>query len=191
MISREDIQQAVDSIASRDAEIGYALDVTWDDIDLDGDLDLAFAGIEGPNRVYLNHQTTGGGIQTTAGWSSIDLNYGNTGAFGDWDGNGYPEFAVADNGVGMSREELVENIGTIARSGTRELLAGLEEGAPSDDALRLIGQFGIGFYSAFMAADRVELVTRRAGERTATRWSSKVCRCSSSRCLRFHSTTAG
>jgi molecular chaperone HtpG len=78
-----------------------------------------------------------------------------------------------DNGVGMSRDELVENIGTIARSGTREMLAKLAEGSTSDDTLRLIGQFGIGFYSAFMVADRVELVTRRVGELAATRWASK------------------
>ena len=79
---------------------------------------------------------------------------------------------VHDNGIGMSRDEVVEHIGTIARSGTRELLAKLGEGQASDEALRLIGQFGIGFYSAFMVAERVQIVTRRAGEQTATRWES-------------------
>ncbi len=68
---------------------------------------------------------------------------------------------VSDNGVGMSRDEVVANIGTIAKSGTREFLASLT-GDQARDA-RLIGQFGVGFYSAFIVADRVTLVTRRAG----------------------------
>jgi molecular chaperone HtpG len=68
---------------------------------------------------------------------------------------------VTDNGVGMSRDEVVANIGTIARSGTREFLASLT-GDQARDA-RLIGQFGVGFYSSFIVADRVTLVTRRAG----------------------------
>jgi molecular chaperone HtpG len=79
---------------------------------------------------------------------------------------------VADNGIGMSRDEVVELIGTIARSGTAELvdkLRSTEEGAARRE---LIGQFGIGFYAAFMVADRVSLVTRRAGESTGTRWES-------------------
>ena len=79
---------------------------------------------------------------------------------------------VHDNGVGMSRDEVIENIGTIARSGTRALLGKLKEGPPTDEALQLIGQFGIGFYSSFMVADRVSMVTRRAGEQDATRWDS-------------------
>ncbi len=79
-------------------EITYALDVTWDDVDLDGDLDLAFAGEAGPSRVYLNEQTAGGGIPTSASWESADLpGYANTCALGDWNGDDYPEFAVADN----------------------------------------------------------------------------------------------
>ncbi len=82
---------------------------------------------------------------------------------------------IRDNGVGMSQEEVEKNIGTIASSGTRKFLAELKEkkqdGAPLPP--ELIGQFGVGFYSAFMVADKVELVTRRAGDRAAgTRWCS-------------------
>jgi molecular chaperone HtpG len=68
---------------------------------------------------------------------------------------------VSDNGIGMSREEVIANIGTIAKSGTREFFASLT-GDQAKDA-RLIGQFGVGFYSAFIVADRVTLVSRRAG----------------------------
>ena len=78
---------------------------------------------------------------------------------------------IADNGIGMSREELVDNLGTIARSGTAAFLA--EAGAgEGKDAPSLIGQFGVGFYSAFMVADRVEVVSRKAGAKEAWRWSS-------------------
>jgi len=77
-----------------------------------------------------------------------------------------------DNGVGMSRQEVIANIGTIAKSGTREVLQNLKESKSSDIAASLIGQFGVGFYSAFMVADRVTLVTRRAGEDTGTEWES-------------------
>jgi molecular chaperone HtpG len=78
---------------------------------------------------------------------------------------------VRDNGIGMSRDEVVNLIGTIAKSGTAEFLRKLAEAkdAVSQD---LIGQFGIGFYSSFMVADTVTLVTRRAGERHGTRWES-------------------
>jgi molecular chaperone HtpG len=80
---------------------------------------------------------------------------------------------VSDNGIGMSREEVIANIGTIAKSGTRELLQALREKQQSSETLTtLIGQFGVGFYSAFMAADRVTLVTRRAGEDKASHWES-------------------
>jgi len=78
---------------------------------------------------------------------------------------------LRDNGIGMSRDEVVGNIGTIARSGTKEFLTKLKE-ASSDNAPGLIGQFGVGFYSAFMVADRIVLVTRRAGTDVATRWES-------------------
>ena len=79
---------------------------------------------------------------------------------------------VHDNGIGMSREEVIANIGTIAKSGTRELLQTIKESQSSEIATSLIGQFGVGFYSAFMVADRVTLVTRRAGEDTGTQWES-------------------
>src|SRR6266702_1465090 len=80
--------------------------------------------------------------------------------------------AVSDNGVGMSRDEVVQNIGTIAKSGTREFFQSLT-GDQAKDA-RLIGQFGVGFYSSFIVADRVTLVTRRAGlaPDQAVRWES-------------------
>jgi molecular chaperone HtpG len=78
---------------------------------------------------------------------------------------------IEDSGIGMTRDEVVQNIGTIARSGTREALEKLRE-AGSEGAGSLIGQFGVGFYSAFMVADRVELVTRRAGTDQAVRWES-------------------
>src|SRR5512140_1409539 len=68
---------------------------------------------------------------------------------------------VSDNGIGMSRDEVVANIGTIAKSGTREFFQALT-GDQAKDA-HLIGQFGVGFYSSFIVADRVTLVTRRAG----------------------------
>ncbi len=79
---------------------------------------------------------------------------------------------VLDNGIGMSREEVVENLGTIAKSGTRQFFEALT-GDQKHDA-QLIGQFGVGFYSSFIVADRVDVVTRRAGlPRTeGVRWSS-------------------
>ena len=78
---------------------------------------------------------------------------------------------ISDNGIGMNREELVEHLGTIARSGTLDFLRNAESGtdAPPD----LIGQFGVGFYASFMVADEVEVVSRRAGEDKATRWTSQ------------------
>jgi molecular chaperone HtpG len=79
---------------------------------------------------------------------------------------------IRDNGIGMSRDEVVANIGTIAKSGTAELLQQLGQKGAAESTAQLIGQFGVGFYSAFMVADRVELVTRRAGEEGATRWES-------------------
>jgi molecular chaperone HtpG len=79
---------------------------------------------------------------------------------------------IHDTGIGMSRDEVIENIGTIAKSGTRELLQQAAKEGSSEILSKLIGQFGVGFYSAFMVADKVELVTRRPGEPTATRWES-------------------
>ncbi|MGS2616194.1 molecular chaperone HtpG [Micromonospora sp. LZ34] len=79
---------------------------------------------------------------------------------------------VRDNGIGMSRDEVVQVIGTIAKSGTAELLRKLRESADAGASQELIGQFGVGFYAAFMVADKVELVTRKAGESGGTRWES-------------------
>jgi molecular chaperone HtpG len=77
---------------------------------------------------------------------------------------------IADNGIGMNHDDLVENLGTIARSGTAAFMKNLTGDAKKDVAL--IGQFGVGFYSAFMVADHVEVTTRRAGEAEAWRWVS-------------------
>jgi len=77
---------------------------------------------------------------------------------------------VADNGIGMSRAELIENLGTIARSGTAAFLNQLSGDARKD--MSLIGQFGVGFYSAFMVAEKVEVKSRKAGESEGWRWVS-------------------
>ncbi len=79
---------------------------------------------------------------------------------------------IHDNGIGMSRSEVVQNIGTIAKSGSRELMEKIRKGKTPEQISELIGQFGVGFYSSFMAAEKVTLVTRRAGQKTATRWES-------------------
>ncbi|MGC4892656.1 molecular chaperone HtpG [Micromonospora sp. DT31] len=79
---------------------------------------------------------------------------------------------VRDNGIGMTRDEVVALIGTIAKSGTAELLRKLRESADAAASQELIGQFGVGFYATFMVADRVTLVTRRAGQSGGTRWES-------------------
>ncbi len=81
--------------------------------------------------------------------------------------------SISDNGVGMSRDEVIENLGTIAKSGTREMLRQAQDaGGDASQLGALIGQFGVGFYSTFMVADEVTVVTRRAGEERATRWQS-------------------
>jgi molecular chaperone HtpG len=77
---------------------------------------------------------------------------------------------IADTGIGMSEEDLVSNLGTIARSGTKNFLSLLSGDAKKDS--NLIGQFGVGFYSAFMVADRIEVTSRKAGEEAAWRWTS-------------------
>ena len=77
---------------------------------------------------------------------------------------------VCDTGIGMSGEELAADLGTIANSGTRQFLQNLSEDAQK--ASNLIGQFGVGFYSCFMVADRVEVTSRKAGEEEVNRWSS-------------------
>jgi molecular chaperone HtpG len=76
---------------------------------------------------------------------------------------------IADTGIGMDRQELIDNLGTVARSGTR---AFIEKLAESKDGAGLIGQFGVGFYSAFMVADRIEVTSRRAGAAEAYVWTS-------------------
>ncbi|MCE9508543.1 MAG: molecular chaperone HtpG [Alphaproteobacteria bacterium] len=76
---------------------------------------------------------------------------------------------VSDNGTGMSKEELIKNLGTIAHSGTREMINALEG---DKKGVNLIGQFGVGFYSAFMVADKVEVLSRKAGDKTAWLWVS-------------------
>ncbi len=79
---------------------------------------------------------------------------------------------IADDGIGMTHDELAQNLGTIARSGTRAFTAGLAS-AKTADAPALIGQFGVGFYSAFMVADRVEVISRKAGTNEAWAWASE------------------
>src|SRR4051794_4869566 len=80
---------------------------------------------------------------------------------------------VSDNGIGMTRDEIVVNLGTIARSGTKAFLENLKQ-TEVKDRPELIGQFGVGFYSAFMVADRVTVITRGAGQPAdaAVRWES-------------------
>jgi molecular chaperone HtpG len=78
---------------------------------------------------------------------------------------------IADDGSGMSRQELIDNLGTIARSGTRAFGAALATARP-EDRPSLIGQFGVGFYSAFMVADRVEVTSRKPGSEEAFTWAS-------------------
>jgi molecular chaperone HtpG len=78
----------------------------------------------------------------------------------------------SDNGIGMSAQELEENLGTLARSGTRQFVEALEAARDSGEKPQLIGQFGVGFYSAFLIADRVEVVSRAAGSAEAFLWSS-------------------
>jgi molecular chaperone HtpG len=79
---------------------------------------------------------------------------------------------VRDNGIGMTRAEVVDLIGTLAKSGTAELRQQLREAKNAAASEELIGQFGIGFYSSFMVADKIELLTRKAGESEATKWES-------------------
>ena len=76
---------------------------------------------------------------------------------------------ISDNGIGMGRQDLIDNLGTVARSGTR---AFMEKLAEAKDGAGLIGQFGVGFYSAFMVADRIEVVSRHAGASEAWAWTS-------------------
>lgn len=79
---------------------------------------------------------------------------------------------ISDTGIGMSEQEVIDNIGTIARSGTKKFIEAIQDSDGDDAQTNLIGQFGVGFYSVFMVAGSVVLETRRAGEETATRWTS-------------------
>ena len=86
----------------------------------------------------------------------------------------HAQLAVEDNGIGMNRDELIDALGTIARSGTKAFLDRIEagKGGEGPEGQALIGRFGVGFYSAFMVAERVEVISRRAGADEAWRWSS-------------------
>lgn len=77
--------------------------------------------------------------------------------------------SVSDNGIGMNKEDLIAHLGTIAKSGTAEFV---KNASDNGSVCELIGQFGVGFYSAFMVADKVEIITRKAGEDKAWKWSS-------------------
>jgi molecular chaperone HtpG len=79
---------------------------------------------------------------------------------------------ISDNGIGMNEADLIESLGTIARSGTRAFLEKLSADAKKDS--NLIGQFGVGFYSAFMVADRIEVISRKAGEEAAWKWQADL-----------------
>src|SRR6202142_1459103 len=79
---------------------------------------------------------------------------------------------ISDDGIGMTRQEMIDNLGTIARSGTRAFAQNLASAKP-EDRPSLIGQFGVGFYSAFMVADRVEVTSRKAGSEEAFTWASE------------------
>ena len=76
---------------------------------------------------------------------------------------------ISDNGIGMNKEDLINHLGTIAKSGTSDFVAAMKENGSAAD---LIGQFGVGFYSAFMVADKVEILTKKAGEEKAYKWVS-------------------
>ena len=81
---------------------------------------------------------------------------------------------IGDNGIGMTRDEVIENIGTIARSGTKKFMQAMQasKGEQKDEDINMIGQFGVGFYSVFMVADRVTLTTRKAGTEESVLWES-------------------
>jgi molecular chaperone HtpG len=107
--------------------------------------------------------------------ANADKLEGNT----DWKIRLHPDAAagtltISDNGVGMTRDEVVQNLGTVAQSGTRAFLEAAKQAGKTGEAPGLIGQFGVGFYSAFMVADKVTVVTRSAGSTPAdgTRWES-------------------
>jgi molecular chaperone HtpG len=80
--------------------------------------------------------------------------------------------SISDNGIGMTEQEVIDNIGTIARSGTKKFMQAMQEQKESSDDVNLIGQFGVGFYSVFMVANKVTLTTRKAGTDEAVVWES-------------------
>ena len=83
----------------------------------------------------------------------------------------YPTLTLTDTGIGMSKKELQNNLGTIARSGTKNFLSKLSGDAKKDS--QLIGQFGVGFYSSFMVADKVDVSSKKIGGKEAWKWSSE------------------
>ncbi len=87
-----------------------------------------------------------------------------------FDDDNQKTLTIKEKGIGMTEDELVENLGTIARSGTKNFVSQLTGDAKQDS--NLIGQFGVGFYSTFMVADKVEVITRKAGQDTASKWTS-------------------
>ncbi len=79
---------------------------------------------------------------------------------------------ITDNGIGMDRQDMIDNLGTIARSGTAAMVDAVKDAGGDKGALNLIGQFGVGFYASFMVADKVEVVSRKAGDTQAWHWES-------------------
>ncbi len=83
------------------------------------------------------------------------------------------QISLTDNGIGMSKKELIDNLGTIARSGTEKFVQSLAKNKDEKSAIDLIGQFGVGFYSSFMVADQVEVISRKFSEKSCNKWTSK------------------